>query len=61
LAAPLKKARCERRTIVFIDESGLSERPHRGRTWAPRARADPGAAQYHFNWKMLSAAAAGGG
>ena len=23
------------RTIVFIDESGLSQRPHRRRTWAP--------------------------
>ena len=34
----LKKAKNEGRTIVFIDESGLSERPHRCRTWAPRGQ-----------------------
>ena len=28
----IKKAQKERRTIVFADESGLSERPHRTRT-----------------------------
>jgi len=39
-----KKALGERRTIVFIDEEGgLSERPHRARTWGP-AGTDPGAA-----------------
>src|SRR5262249_23685181 len=38
----LKKARREGRVIVFIDESGLSERPHRVRIWAPRT--DSGAA-----------------
>ena len=37
-------------TIVFVDESGLSERPHRYRTWA---RARP-MLQYHFRWKTLS-------
>ncbi len=26
------------RTIVFVDESGLSERPTRVRTWAPRGK-----------------------
>jgi transposase len=31
-----KKAKNEGRTIVFIDESGLSHRPHRCRTWAAR-------------------------
>jgi len=51
----LKKALCERCTIVFIDESGLSERPHRVRTWAPRGQTP--VLQYHFNWKVLSAAA----
>src|SRR5258707_15809939 len=51
----LKKALRERRTIVFIDESGLSERPHRVRTWAPRGQTP--VLQYHFNWKMLSAMA----
>ena len=33
-----KKAQRERRTIVFIDETGISERPTRVRTWAPIAR-----------------------
>ncbi|HLJ15061.1 MAG TPA: hypothetical protein VKV15_11230 [Bryobacteraceae bacterium] len=32
--ARLKKARREGRTIVFADESGVSQRPHRCRTWA---------------------------
>jgi hypothetical protein len=48
----LKKALCERRTIVFIDESGLSERPHRVHTWAPRGQTR--VLQYYFNWKVLS-------
>ena len=42
-------------TIVFIDESGLSERPHRCRTWAPKGHTP--VLQYHFNWKTLSAIA----
>lgn len=40
---------------MFVDESGLSERPHRVRTWAPRGQTP--VLQYHFNWKLLSAAA----
>ncbi|MBX3024558.1 transposase [bacterium] len=52
---PPQKARRERRTIVFIDESGLSERPHRCRTWAPRGQTP--VLQYHFHWKTLSAIA----
>src|ERR1700692_3151097 len=55
LAGVKKKAKNEGRTIVFIDESGLSERPHRCRTWAPRGQTP--VLQYHFNWKMLSAMA----
>lgn len=55
VAADQKKARCERRTLVFIDESGVSERPQRVRTWAPRGQTP--VLQHHFNWKMLSAAA----
>src|SRR6266852_5055594 len=51
----IKKSRCERRTIVFIDESGVNERPHRVRTWAPRGQTP--VLQHHFNWKVLSAAA----
>jgi hypothetical protein len=41
--------------IVFVDESGLSQRPHRCRTWAPRGQTP--VLQYHFNWKTLSATA----
>ncbi len=47
-----KEALCERRTIVFIDENGLSERPHRVRTvsiigetmasWEPELRCTAG-------------------
>src|SRR5713101_6203315 len=55
LAADLKKARCERRTLVFVDESGVNERPQRVRTWAPRGQTP--VLQHHFNWKVLSAAA----
>ena len=46
-----KKPEKKGRTIVFIDESGLSERPHRCRTWAPKGRTP--VLQYHFNWKTL--------
>jgi len=38
--------------IVFIDESGLSERPCRARTWAPRGQTP--VLQYSFTWKQLS-------
>jgi transposase len=55
LARNKKKARQERRTIVFVDESGLSERPHRVRTWSPRGQTP--VLQYTFNWKCLSAIA----
>src|SRR3989442_495979 len=55
LAGVKKKAKNGGRTIVFVDESGLSERPHRCRTWAPRGQTP--VLQYHFNWKMLSAIA----
>ncbi len=40
---------------MFVDESGLSERPHRVRTWAPRGQTP--VLQYSFNWKCLSAMA----
>src|SRR5207302_6319920 len=55
LAGVKKNAKNEGRTIVFIDESGLSQRPHRCRTWAPRGPTP--VLQYHFNWKSLSVAA----
>jgi len=40
---------------VFIDESGLSQRPHRCRTWSPKGETP--VLQYSFNWKTLSAMA----
>jgi hypothetical protein len=55
VAGAKKKARRERRILVFIDESGLSQRPHRYRTWAPRGQTP--ILQYNFNWKSLAVAA----
>jgi transposase len=55
LAQGKKNAARLGQTIVFIDESGLSERPHRCRTWAPRGHTP--VLQFHFNWKTLSAIA----
>jgi len=52
LAGAKKNAAAQRRTIVFIDESGLSERPTRVRTWSPKAQTP--VLQYSFNWKQLS-------
>ena len=37
---------------MFVDESGLSERPHRVRTWAPRGQTP--VLQYHFNGETLA-------
>ena len=51
MAGVKKKAQKQGRIIVFIDESGLSERPQRCRTWAPRGQTP--VLQYHFNWKTL--------
>ena len=47
-----KKALAEGSTIVFVDESGLSQRPHRVRTWSPRGQTP--VLQYAFNWKSFS-------
>lgn len=52
MARVKKKARRQRRTIVFIDESGLSTRPTRARTWAPRGQTP--VLHETFNWKSLS-------
>jgi transposase len=52
LADAKKNARAQRRVIVFVDESGLSERPTRVRTWSPRGQTPT--LQYHFNWHQLS-------
>ena len=51
----LKKAQKEGRTILFVDESGISQRPHRVRTWSPRGETP--VLQYNFNWDTISAAA----
>ena len=50
-----KKALSEGRLIVCIDESGLSQQPHRVRTWAPKGQTP--VLQYHFNWKRFSVVA----
>ena len=50
-----KKARKQDRTIVFIDESGLSQKPHRCRTWAPRGETP--LLEFNFNWQKLSVSA----
>ena len=52
LAGAKKNAQRRGQTIIFVDESGLSERPHRYRTWAPRGQTP--VLQYHFRWKTLS-------
>ena len=41
--------------IVFIDDSGLSERPTQVRTWAPKGCTP--VVQFHFYWKHVSAIA----
>lgn len=48
----LKKAQREGRLIVFVDESGISERPTRVRTWAPKGQTP--IIQFHFNWTHVS-------
>lgn len=50
-----RKAVEDRRTIVFVDESGLSQRPTRARTWAPKGETP--VLEFNFNWKNLSAIA----
>jgi transposase len=45
----------EKRVIVFVDESGLSQRPTRIRTWAPCGETPQ--LTFNFNWKTLSAVA----
>jgi transposase len=52
VAGHKKKARRQHRLIVFVDESGLSTRPTRVRTWAPRGQTP--VLQETFNWKSLS-------
>lgn len=47
-----KNAGRQGRVIVFVDESGLSIKPTRARTWAPRGQT-PWLFE-SFNWKRLS-------
>jgi transposase len=47
-----KKVQREGRLIVLIDESGLSERPTRVRTWAPKGCTP--IIHFHFNWTHIS-------
>lgn len=49
------QAVAEKRVIVFVDESGLSQRPTRIRTWAPVGKTPQ--LEFNFNWKTLSAMA----
>lgn len=55
MAAAKKSAARQGRVIVFVDESGLSERPCRARTWAPRGETP--VLQHRFSWHALSAIA----
>lgn len=55
MADAKKNAAARGQIIVFIDESGLSERPTVVRTWGLRGQ--PPVLQYSFNWKQLSAIA----
>lgn len=52
MAGSQKKARREGRLIAFIDETGVSTRPHRVRTWAPRGKTP--VIRETFGWKSLS-------
>lgn len=46
------KARAEKRTIVFVDESGLTQKPAAKSTWAPQGETP--VLELNFNWKKLS-------
>lgn len=50
-----KKCTREQRLIVFIDKAGLSERPKRVHTWAPKGQTP--VIQFHFNRNLISAIA----
>ena len=49
------RAEKQGRTIVFVDESGLSQRPIECAPWSPRGKTP--VLQYSFNWKSISVAA----
>lgn len=51
LGRPLEKNPPRRRTIVFVDETGVSERPHCCRTWTLRGQTP--IVHYIFNWNPV--------
>ena len=55
LASAKKKSKAEGRTLVFIDESGLSEKCPVTRTWALCGYTP--VIQQSFSWKQMSAIA----
>ena len=48
LAGSEKNARREGRLIVFVDDSGVLERPTRIKTWG--IRGETPVVQFHFDW-----------
>jgi hypothetical protein len=54
MARDKKKARAEKRWIVFEDESGVSQKPPVRRTWAPKGCTP--VLEHPFSWQNLSAA-----
>src|SRR5436305_14858633 len=55
LAGPQKKAQKEGRIIVFVDESGLSQRPHRVSTWFKRGVTPILQHQHNGNHRSIAA------
>jgi transposase len=53
LAAHKKGAKRNGATVIFIDETGFSQRPSVRRTYAPRGQTP--VLKEHFNWQRLSA------
>jgi transposase len=53
MAIDKKGAFEQQATLIFIDESGFTERPPVRRTWAPRGMTP--VIRYHFNWDKLNA------
>ena len=47
-----REAKAEGRTLVFVDESGLSQKPARKSTWAPETQTP--VLEFNFAWKKLS-------
>jgi hypothetical protein len=47
-----KNAQKHHAWVVFLDESGISQKPSIRRTWAPRGKTP--VVRYPFNWKKLS-------